>query len=312
VHKTIDHADLLAKPGHDIDLTRYDPAFTADFRDKHDAREKLEGDVKKLSALQDVFYADGGYALLIVFQGMDAAGKDGAIRHVMSAVSPQGIDVCPFKQPSSAELSHDYLWRCGKVLPERGRFAVFNRSYYEELTVVRVHRSLLVLERLPTQPSDRNVWKERYQDVNAFERHLIRNGTIVIKFFLHVSKEEQRKRLLERIDVPEKNWKISPADIHERTFWENYRRAYEQLLTHTSTEEAPWYVIPADHKWFTRAAVADVIVSRLKTLGAAYPVLSDDAAAKLATEGVRLAQESDLGSSPQPALAAAGTVAAHD
>lgn len=312
MHKSIDHAELLAKPGYDVDLTRYDPAFTAGFRDKHDAREKLEADVAKFSTLQDVFYADGRYALLIVFQGMDAAGKDGAIRHVMSAVSPQGIDVYPFKQPTSAELSHDYLWRCAKVLPERGRFAVFNRSYYEELTVVRVHRSLLVLERLPTQPSDRNVWKERYQDVNGFERHLVRNGTIVIKFFLHVSKEEQRKRLLERIDVPAKNWKISPADIHERTFWENYRRAHEQLLTHTSTEDAPWYVIPADHKWFTRAAVADVIVSRLESLGLSYPALSNEAAAQLASEGIRLAHENELGSAPQSELTTLGTTEAHD
>ncbi len=220
---------------------------------------------------------------------MDAAGKDGAIRHVMSGVSPQGVDVYPFKQPSERELSHDYLWRCAKVLPERGRIAIFNRSYYEELTVIRVHESLLERERLPLKPSGSRLWKERYQDIVSFESHLVRNGTLILKFFLHLSKDEQRKRLLERIDTPEKNWKISPADVQERAFWEGYRHAYEDLLTHTSTEHAPWYVIPADRKWFTRAAVADVIVARLKALGLVYPSVTDEQRAQLEAERAKLA-----------------------
>jgi PPK2 family polyphosphate:nucleotide phosphotransferase len=284
----IDHADLLAKPGRDIHLSDFDPAFTSGFKDKHDAEQKLDGDIEHLSALQDIFYADQRYALLIVFQGMDAAGKDGAIRHVMSGVSPQGVDVHAFKQPSERELSHDYLWRCAKVLPERGRIAIFNRSYYEELTVVRVHQSVLERERLPPEPSGSQLWKDRYDDIVAFERHLVRNGTLILKFFLHLSNDEQRKRLLERIDTPEKNWKISPADIHERAFWENYRHAYEDLLTHTSTEHAPWYVIPADRKWFTRAAVADVVVARLRALGLAYPTVTDEQRSQLEAERKQL------------------------
>jgi PPK2 family polyphosphate:nucleotide phosphotransferase len=287
----IDHADLLARPGDEVHLADFDPAFTSDFKGKHDAEEKLGGDLERLSALQDVFYADRRYALLIVFQGMDSAGKDGVIRHVMSGVSPQGVDVYPFKQPSEQELSHDYLWRCAKVLPERGRIAIFNRSYYEELTVVRVHESLLERERLPPEPSGSRLWKERYHDIVSFESHLVRNGTLILKFFLHLSKDEQRKRLLERIDTPEKNWKISPADVHERASWQGYRHAYEDLLTHTSTEHSPWYVIPADRKWFTRAAVADVIVARLKALGLAYPSVTGEQRAQFEVERAKLAGE---------------------
>ncbi len=286
--KTIDSAHMLVKPGHDADLAAFDPAFTANFENKDDARKKLRADVKRLASLQDVFYADRRYALLLVFQGMDAAGKDGAIRHVMSAVSPQGVDVYAFKQPSAEELSHDYLWRCAKVLPERGRIAIFNRSYYEELAVVRVHRALLERERLPAEPSGAHLWKERYEDVVAFERHLTRNGTVIVKFFLHLSKDEQRKRLLERIDTPEKTWKISPADVRERAFWDGYRHAYEELLTHTSTEFAPWYVVPADHKWFTRTAVAEVVIARLQALDLHYPSVTDASRAELAGERAKL------------------------
>ncbi len=286
--RTIDHAHMLVKPGHDADLAAFDPAFTANFENKDDARKKLRADVKRLASLQDVFYADRRYALLLVFQGMDAAGKDGAIRHVMSAVSPQGVDVYAFKQPSAEELSHDYLWRCAKVLPERGRIAIFNRSYYEELAVVRVHRALLERERLPAEPSGAHLWKERYEDVVAFERHLTRNGTVIVKFFLHLSKDEQRKRLLERIDTPEKTWKISPADVRERAFWDGYRHAYEELLTHTSTEFAPWYVVPADHKWFTRTAVAEVVIARLQALDLHYPSVTDASRAELAGERAKL------------------------
>jgi PPK2 family polyphosphate:nucleotide phosphotransferase len=286
--KTIDHADLIAKPGCGIRLADFDPAFTSDFKDKHDARKKLDNDLVRLAALQDMFFADRRFALLVIFQGMDAAGKDGAIRHVMSGVSPQGVDVYAFKQPSERELAHDYLWRCGKVLPERGRIAIFNRSYYEELAVVRVHESILAGERLPPEPHGSDLWKTRYDDIVAFERHLIRNGTLIVKFFLHLSKDEQRKRLLERIDLPEKNWKISAADVRERGFWDDYRHAYDHLLTHTGTEAAPWYVIPADHKWFARAAVADVLAGRLEALGLAYPVVSKAQRSELLVEREKL------------------------
>ena len=302
--KTIDHSDLIAKPGHAIHLADFDPGFTADFHEKHDAKGKLCDDRKRLNALQDTFYADRRYALLIIFQGMDAAGKDGAIRHVMSGVSPQGVDVYSFKQPSAQELSHDYLWRCAKVLPERGRIGIFNRSYYEELAVVRVHSALLADEKLPPEPSDSTLWEDRYHDIVAFERHLQRNGTLVLKFFLHLSEDEQRKRLLERIDMPEKNWKISAADVHERSFWSEYQRAYEKLLTHTTTEAAPWYIIPADRKWFTRAAVADVIVKRLEELHLAYPHVTDDRRAQIALDREQLVNGGDLLDTPMPALVA--------
>jgi len=286
---TIDHTDLLTPPTGDVNLRDFDPAFTSGIASKHDAERKLSADIERLATLQNVFYADRRHALLVIFQGMDTAGKDGAIRHVMSGVSPQGIDVYPFAAPSAMELSHDYLWRCAKVLPERGRIAIFNRSYYEELVVVRVNEAALAREELPPKPTGAKLWQERYEDIVAFERHLIRNGTLVVKFFLHVSKDEQRKRLLERIDLPEKNWKLSAADLHDRLSWDAYQRAYELLLANTSTESSPWYVIPADHKWFTRAAVADVLVARLEGLGLAYPTLSDDGRRQLVDERKALA-----------------------
>ncbi len=282
--KTIDHTDLIATQDNHVDLSTFDPAFTANFKNKHEAHDKLREDLKQLSELQDIFFADRRYALLVIFQGMDTAGKDGAIRHVMSGISPQGVDVHAFKQPSAQELSHDYLWRCVKELPERGRIGIFNRSYYEELAIVRVHESLLEKERLPAEPSGAELWKDRYEDIVSFERHLVRNGTLVLKFFLHLSKDEQRKRLLARIDVPEKNWKMSAADLHERTFWDSYQRVYDQLLTHTSTDAAPWYIIPADHKWFARTAIADIIVARLKALKQSYPSVSEDRLRQLAVE----------------------------
>jgi PPK2 family polyphosphate:nucleotide phosphotransferase len=264
--KAIDHADLLAQPGRQVQLAQFDPGLTCGFKAKDDAGAKLRADIEKLSALQDILYAQGQYALLIIFQGMDAAGKDGAIKHVMSGVNPQGVDVHSFKTPSAEELAHDYLWRCTKALPERGRIAIFNRSYYEELGVVRVHSSLLGNERLPSSTIASDVWRDRFDDIAAFENHLTRSGTVILKFFLNLSKDEQRKRLLERIDRPEKNWKISAADIRERAFWDGYQHAYESMLTHTSIASAPWYIIPADHKWFTRVAVADILVARLKAL----------------------------------------------
>jgi PPK2 family polyphosphate:nucleotide phosphotransferase len=286
--KSIDHARLLVQPGTHVRLAEIDTGSTGGFKTKADAKTTLCADIERLSALQDVFYADGRRALLIVFQGMDAAGKDGAIKHVMSGVNPQGVEVSSFKTPSTEELAHDYLWRAAKVLPERGRIGIFNRSYYEELAVVRIHPAVLAAEQLP-RASAAHVWKERFEDIAAFERHLSRNGTVVLKFFLHISNEEQRKRLLARIDHPEKNWKISVADVRERAFWDAYEGAYSELLTHTSTEFAPWYVIPSDRKWFTRAAVASIVVTRLKALGLAYPQVSDERRAQLLAERAKLA-----------------------
>ena len=287
--KQIDHGDLLATPGTDIHLANFDPGLTCDFKNKTAARNKLRADIERLAELQDLFYADGGRALLIIFQGMDAAGKDGAIKHVMSGVNPQGVHVYSFKAPSTEELAHDYLWRASKVLPERGRIGIFNRSYYEEVGVVRVHPELLENERLRSAATGAEFWKDRFDDIVAFERHLIRNGTLILKFFLNVSIEEQRRRLLDRIDTPEKNWKISVADVRERAFWNSYQHAYDKMLTHTSTDSAPWYVIPADRKWFTRAAVADVIVGRLEELRLTYPQVGDEQRALLTAERERLA-----------------------
>jgi len=285
--KSIDHARLLVAPGTRVDLADLETGSTSGFKTKDDAKTTLVSDIERLSALQDVFYADGRSALLIVFQGMDAAGKDGAIKHVMSGVNPQGVDVFSFKTPTAEELAHDYLWRASKVLPQRGRIGIFNRSYYEELAVVRVHPALLKGERAP-RAAGTHVWKERFEDITAFERHLSRNGTLILKFFLHISNEEQRKRLLARIDLPEKNWKISVSDVRERAFWEAYQHAYSELLTHTSTEFAPWYVIPSDRKWFTRAAVANIIVARLKALDLTYPHVGDERRAELLAERDRL------------------------
>ena len=216
-----DHSEFLVKPGEGVDLADFDPDSTGSFTTKHHARPQLAADIQRLSALQEMLYAKSEYALLIVLQGMDAAGKDGAIKHVMTGVNPQGVDVNSFKTPSAAELAHDYLWRCSKVLPERGRIGIFNRSYYEELAVVRVHEAILEHENLPPK-SAVDLWKDRYEDIVAFERHLSRNGTRILKFFLHLSRDEQRKRLLERIDTPDKNWKLSASDVHERKFWDNY------------------------------------------------------------------------------------------
>jgi len=291
--KAIDHARLVAKPGQTIHLRDFDPGSTGKFDNKADAERKLRADIERLSALQDMFYAQGQRAMLIVFQGMDAAGKDGAIKHVMSGVNQQGVDVSSFKTPSTEELAHDYLWRSTKALPQRGRIGIFNRSYYEELGVVRVHAELLAGEKLPSEALAPNVWNERFQDIAAYERYLTRNGTLILKFFLHLSKDEQRKRLLDRIDTPEKNWKISAADIRERAYWDAYQHAYGEMLTHTSTAVAPWYIVPADHKWFTRAVVADVIVARLEQLALAYPRVSDEQRAELVAQRAELVGENE-------------------
>ena len=267
---------IMVPPGHKISLRKdYDPEFTAGFKDKKDARKKLEQNIAELAEYQDILYAQDTYALLLIVQAMDAAGKDGAIKHVMSGVNPQGCQVYSFKSPSAEELDHDYLWRTNKVMPERGRIGIFNRSYYEEVLVVRVHPELLDHQKIP--PSAReNIWKRRYDQINNMEKYLSENGVVILKFFLNVSKEEQKKRFLERIDRPEKNWKFSTADAKERAFWDDYQQAYEDCLNRTSTEWAPWFVVPADNKWFTRLTVSAIIVRTLKQLNLRYPEVSEE------------------------------------
>lgn len=260
--------------GKKFSLKDWSPSDHGGFASKDAAKEKLESDIARMAELQNVFYAADTYSLLIIFQAMDAAGKDGAIKHVMSGLNPQGCQVASFKSPSSRELDHDYLWRCNIFLPERGRIGIFNRSYYEELLAVRVHPEYLAAQRLPQELSKGNIWKRRFEEINNYERYLTNNGTKVLKFFLNVSKDEQKRRFYERIENPAKNWKLSPSDVKERAFWNEYQHAYEDMIGHTSTKEAPWYVIPADKKWFSRVAIANVIVKTLESLDLQYPVLN--------------------------------------
>jgi PPK2 family polyphosphate:nucleotide phosphotransferase len=255
-------------------LTDFDPADTWKLKSKEHAQKWLEQGVTRLSELQDKLYAQNQWAVLLIFQAMDAAGKDGTIKHVMSGVNPQGCDVASFKVPSEEELNHDFLWRTNRRLPERGRIGIFNRSYYEEALVVRVHPELLTAEKLPPSLITKDLWQERFEDINAFERHLMRNGVLVRKFFLHLSKAEQRRRFLSRLEDPNKHWKFSPADVRERQKWGAYMRAYEEVIRHTATDYSPWYVVPADHKWFTRLVVAEVIVDALESLELSYPKVS--------------------------------------
>jgi PPK2 family polyphosphate:nucleotide phosphotransferase len=270
--------DLIVQPGHAVRLANLDTRATPSFKKKSDADEVLEGDIARLAELQEVFAAARSQALLIVLQGMDSAGKDGAIKHVMSGVNPQGVDVYSFKSPTDEEVAHDFLWRCARVLPERGRVGIFNRSYYEEVVVVRVHEEMLARE---SATPEKDIWAERFEDINAFEHHLARSGTLVLKFFLHLSKDEQRKRLLARLDDANKNWKFSVNDVHERRYWDRYQDAYERMLGATSTAWAPWYVIPADRKWFVRAAIAGIVVEKLASLGLTYPRVTGENAATL-------------------------------
>ncbi|MGO8678949.1 MAG: polyphosphate kinase 2 family protein [Limisphaerales bacterium] len=256
-------------------LKDIDPADTWKLKSSDQARQWLEEGVSRLSELQDLLYAQNKSAVLLILQAMDAAGKDGIIKHVMSGVNPQGCQVYAFKAPSQQELNHDFLWRTTKCLPERGHIGIFNRSYYEEVLVVRVHPELLAHENLAPPLVTSDLWNERFQDINTFERHLVRNGVVVRKFFLHVSKKEQRQRLLARLDQADKNWKISMADVQERHYWDDYADAYQDMIRHTATEEAPWYVVPADNKWFTRLIVAEVVVDALESLHLKYPELSD-------------------------------------
>jgi len=264
---------FLVTDGSKFRLKDYDPGDTAGLPPEMKARSKalLQEGVARMAALQARLYAQDRWGLLLIFQAMDAAGKDGAIEHVMSGVNPQGCQVHAFKAPSLEELDHDSLWRSARALPERGRIGIFNRSYYEEVLVVRIHPQLLEAQKLPRPRITPRIWKERFEDINALERHLWRNGTIVRKFYLHVSKREQQRRLLERLDNPEKNWKFSTADLVERAQWNAYRDAYADALAATSHDHAPWYVIPADHKWFAQALVADIVVDALAGLDLSLP-----------------------------------------
>ena len=259
-------------------LKDVDPANTLDFDsdEKPQAQEALATGVEVLAELQEKLWAQDRWAVLAVFQAMDAAGKDGAIKHVMSGINPQGCEVTSFKAPSAEELDHDFLWRCAKHLPERGRIGIFNRSYYEETLVVRVHQNFLAGQKLPPKLKTKNIWKRRFRDITNFERYLTHNGILVLKFFLHVSKEEQQKRFLARIDDASKNWKFSLNDVREREHWDEYMDAYEQTIRHTASKRAPWYVVPADNKWFTRLVVASAIVENMNALDLEYPKLDDD------------------------------------
>lgn len=251
--------------------------FTGDYQNKEEAEEVLRQNVKKLSDFQDALYAENKQSLLVIFQAMDAAGKDGAIEHVFSGINPQGVQVFSFKQPSAEELEHDFLWRCSKNLPERGRIGIFNRSYYEDVLIVRVHKAILENQPLPDAvKNDKDIWKKRFEAIRNFEKYLTENGIQVIKFFLNISKDEQKKRFLARIEEPEKNWKFSAADARERGFWDDYMKAYEQAIAETSTEKSPWFIIPADKKWFARTAISEIIIQKSKQMNPQFPTVSKE------------------------------------
>lgn len=269
-------ASKLVKPyrvedGKNFKLKDFDPATTGHFRSKEHAQELLDKGIAEMVELQDKLYAQDRWAVLLILQAMDAAGKDGVIKHVMSGVNPQGCQVHSFKAPSSEDLNHDFLWRSSRVLPERGHIGIFNRSYYEEVLVVRVHPEILKNERIPKELMGKDLWQQRYQDIHNFEKYLGHNGVVVRKFFLNVSKKEQKRRFLERLQRPDKNWKFSISDLREREFWDDYMKAYEDMIAATSTKQAPWYVVPADNKWYTRLVVASAIVDTMKDLNLEYP-----------------------------------------
>jgi PPK2 family polyphosphate:nucleotide phosphotransferase len=277
--------------GKDFRLADHDPAGTGGIKSKQHALDWLERGAARLSAAQERLYAQDQWAVLLIFQAMDAAGKDGTIKHVMSGVNPQGCQVFSFKSPSTEELNHDFLWRTTRCLPERGRIGIFNRSYYEEVLVVRAHPEFLAKEKLPPELVTKRIWRERFEDINAFERYLYRNGVAVRKFFLHVSKAEQRRRFLDRLKEPEKNWKFSAADLQERGFWDKYQAVYEDMIRHTATKHAPWYVVPADHKWFTRLVVAEAVVDALESLDLKFPRVRKSQRRELAAARERLQAE---------------------
>src|SRR5512136_1076475 len=279
----------LAKPfrvtdGDGFRLKDIDPGDTLNLKseDKPRAKAALATGVQALAELQDKLYAQDRWAMLLVFQAMDAAGKDGAIKHVMSGVNPQGCEVYSFKSPSAEDLDHDYLWRCMKYVPERGRIGIFNRSYYEETLVVRVHPEFLTNQKLPPELVTKDIWKDRFQDIRSFERYLVRNGIVIRKFFLHVSKKEQKRRFLERVENPAKNWKFSATDMEERKFWGQYMVAYEDMVRQTATKDAPWFVVPADNKWFTRVVVASAVIDALVSLDLSYPKVGREKLKELA------------------------------
>jgi len=294
-------AKFRVEPGEDFRLRDHDPGWAQTDEIKRAGKEAvrqraleiLEKDLEQLAAAQQLLYAADSYAVLVVLQAMDAAGKDGIIKHVMSGLNPQGCQVFSFKRPSDEDLDHNFLWRCMRCLPERGRIGIFNRSYYEEVLVVRVHPEFLDRQKLPPGKRGKGFWNKRYDDINRFERHLVRNGTVVLKFFLNVSKDEQKKRFLERLDNPEKHWKFSAADLAERAHWDRYMEAFEDAIRATSTKWAPWYVVPADHKWAARAIVADVLTTTINSLGLEYPKLDAQQRQALAAARAKLAAEED-------------------
>jgi PPK2 family polyphosphate:nucleotide phosphotransferase len=273
-------SNYLAKPGTKISLSKFSTKDTAGIKSKDDAKDMLDKNIEKMIDLQDKLYASDKYSVLLIFQAMDAAGKDSIIKHVMSGLNPQGTQVYSFKQPSKEELDHGFLWRIHKAAPERGRIGIFNRSHYEEVLVVKVH-NLLKYQQLPEENIDKNIWQNRYEQICDFEKYLYENGTLVLKFFLHVSKDEQKERFLARIDDKTKNWKFSAADVEERKFWNDYQSAYEEAIIATSKKFAPWYIIPADKKWYARLLVSEIIVDTLKKLNLEYPKLTDEQVAEL-------------------------------
>jgi PPK2 family polyphosphate:nucleotide phosphotransferase len=296
IKEIIKNASELARPfriskGKNFRLKDVDPDDTLEFTkeaDKPRAKEALAMGVTALAELQEQLYAQDKWAVLLIFQAMDAAGKDGAIKHVMSGVNPQGCQVNSFKSPSAEDLDHDYLWRCMKHLPNRGQIGIFNRSYYEEVLVVRIHPEFLAKQKMPPKLVGKKIWEERFEDIRNFEQYLARNGVVVRKFFLHVSKKEQKRRFLERIDDPLKNWKFSSNDANERDFWDDYMEAYEQMIQETATKDAPWYVVPADNKWFTRVVVAAAVIETLASLDLAYPKVDEGKLKELAAAKKKL------------------------
>jgi PPK2 family polyphosphate:nucleotide phosphotransferase len=279
--------------GKNFRLKDFDPADTNGIKSKKAAQSMLESSSLMLAEMQEKLYAQDVWALLLIFQGMDAAGKDGAIKHVMSGINPQGCDVHAFKVPTSEELEHDFMWRAHTVMPGRGKIGIFNRSYYEEVLVVRVHPHLLKAEKLPEELITKHVWEDRYEDINAFEKFLARNGTVIRKFFLHVSKEEQKRRFLERLEDSKKNWKFSMDDIKERKFWDDYQEAYEEMVQNTATKRAPWYLIPADNKWYGRLVIASAIIDALNGLDLKFPDVDEEKKKELEAIQQALLKEKD-------------------
>ena len=276
----INISEFIADSSNKFNLSKIKTDYTAGIDSKEKAEKLLKQNIEKMAELQDKLYAQDKYSLLIIFQAMDAAGKDGAIKHVMSGLNPQGTQVYSFKQPSKEELDHGFLWRIQKAVPERGRIGIFNRSHYEEVLIVRVH-NMIRFQQIPEELIDDKIWERRFKQINDFERYLYENGTVIIKFFLNISKEEQKKRFLSRIEDPSKNWKFSAADVDERKYWDDYIKAYQEAISATSTKYAPWYIVPADKKWFARLVVSEVIVQTMKKLNPDYPKLSDEQISQL-------------------------------